>query len=235
LRVADTPLHQRGVAGGRDLGGFSDRPGIGNDVEALFDKPFPDSRTDTLRSFRNDSGLSLAAHSFLPQNVYSKEQIDFRNPRPARCGNGLSWFKSTSWRRTCQNAASPSRASAADLVGAHCAGLFSPGVFATQSKPAMIAFLDLDWRRKYADGSLNTGVSFAKDGSASNLGEQVDKIRNWPSIELLDCLDESVSEIFIGEGFAQPVELLEDTIPGHGVVEVSLIADMFFFSRAAGP
>jgi hypothetical protein len=41
----------------------------------------------------------------------------------------------------------------------------------TQSKPAMIAFLDLDWRRNYPDESLNTGVSFRKDDSGSNLGE----------------------------------------------------------------
>jgi len=44
-------------------------------------------------------------------------------------------------------------------------------VLATQSKPAMIAFLDLDWRRNYPDESLNTGVSFRKDDSGSTLGE----------------------------------------------------------------
>jgi hypothetical protein len=44
-------------------------------------------------------------------------------------------------------------------------------VLASQSKPAMIAFLDLDWRRNYPDESLNTGVSFRKDDSGSNLGE----------------------------------------------------------------
>ncbi len=44
-------------------------------------------------------------------------------------------------------------------------------VLATQSEPAMLAFLDLDWRRNYPDESLNTGVSFRKDDSGSNLGE----------------------------------------------------------------
>jgi hypothetical protein len=32
-----------------------------------------------------------------------------------------------------------------------------------------IAFLNIEWRRKYADESLNTGVSFRKDDSGSNL------------------------------------------------------------------
>ena len=51
------------------------------------------------------------------------------------------------------------------------AAIIMSAVLATQSKPAMIAFLDLDWRRNYPDESLNTGVSFRKDDSGSNLGE----------------------------------------------------------------
>src|SRR5476649_2174071 len=72
--------------------------------------------------------------------------------------------------------------------------------------------------------SLNAGVSSRKDSSAPDLGEQVHKIRDRSRIELLHNLDDPGSKIFIGEGFTQPVELLDRTVPRHGFVQPSLIA-----------
>src|SRR5580692_5584555 len=75
--------------------------------------------------------------------------------------------------------------------------------------------------------SLNAGVSCRKDRGRSNLGEQIHKVGDWPLIKLLYCFDQPTSEILIGERFAQPVELLEDTAPRHGIIKASLVADMF--------
>jgi len=47
---ADVAVHQSDVVGSPDLGGLGHLPGIGNDVETPFDKPFRDSRADPLRS-----------------------------------------------------------------------------------------------------------------------------------------------------------------------------------------
>ncbi len=47
-RLADVAVHQRDLVRVRDLGGLGHLPGIGNDVETPFDKPFHDSRADPL-------------------------------------------------------------------------------------------------------------------------------------------------------------------------------------------
>src|SRR5580700_10377106 len=75
--------------------------------------------------------------------------------------------------------------------------------------------------------SLNAGVSCRKDRGRSNLGEQIHKVGDRPLIELLHGFDQPHWEILIGERFAQPVELFEDTTPRHGIIEASLVADMF--------
>src|SRR5580700_3461721 len=74
--------------------------------------------------------------------------------------------------------------------------------------------------------SLNAGVSCRKDRGRSNLGEQIHKVGDRPLIKLMHGFDQPASEILIGERFAQPVELIEDTAPRHEIIKASHVADM---------
>ena len=83
--------------------------------------------------------------------------------------------------------------------------------------------------------SLNAGVSCRKDRGRSNLGEQVHQVRDPPRIELLHRLDEPVSEIFIRERFAQPMELLHGPVPRHGIGQTPFVAQPLVTVVQAGP
>ena len=71
-------------------------------------------------------------------------------------------------------------------------------------------------------------MSCWKDHRRSNLGEQVHQVRDPPSIELVNRLDEPASEIFIGERFAQPMELLYSPVPRHGIGQPPFVAQLFY-------
>ncbi len=45
-------------------------------------------------------------------------------------------------------------------------------------------------------------------------------------IQILHRLNNLVAEVFVRERFAQPVKLLHDTVPGHGIVQSPLVSEV---------
>lgn len=60
----------------------------------------------------------------------------------------------------------------------------------------------------------------------AHLGEQVNQVCDQPAIKFFYYLDESVSETILGERFAEPMELLNHSIPRHQVVQASFVTDV---------
>ena len=63
-RYARDPNPMASICG---LAGLGHHPGIGNYVETPFDKPFHDSRADSLRTSGHDGCLPRNAHGHLPR------------------------------------------------------------------------------------------------------------------------------------------------------------------------
>ena len=82
--------------------------------------------------------------------------------------------------------------------------------------------------RDDVEPSLNAAMSCRKDCNGSNLGEQIHQVRDRPRIDQLHGLAEPASEIVIGEGFTQPMELLHSPVPGHRVRQPPLPAELLF-------
>ena len=95
-RLADVAVYQSDAVGSRDLGRLSHLPGIGNDIEAPFDKRLHESRADSLRSCRSQllssvgcSWFSSSRIVFLADQKSASNTMRYRALPDCKPGEGL--------------------------------------------------------------------------------------------------------------------------------------------------
>jgi hypothetical protein len=74
--------------------------------------------------------------------------------------------------------------------------------------------------------SPDAAVSGGKDGARSKLSQKVGQFRNRPGVEPLYGRYNPAAQIGVGEGFAQPVELIDRSLPRQWVGQAALVAEL---------
>ena len=69
-------------------------------------------------------------------------------------------------------------------------------------------------------------MRLAKCSRGSDHSEKIEQRGNWRRVDFLHGVDQLIAKTRVRKLFAQPMELLHDAIPRHGIVDAALIANM---------